>query len=382
MSGKGTLSATNLASAYHLGCDLYLHHVYHRSDIQNSQLNSPSELSKAQFERGNEWEAALFRWLDDENLLLRVGSGPLDGGEILEVIQFDERDHFFVTGLSFWPPKKALATKFSAAGTQPIYFGLAKPDLIEVTRNNDGSITWKVIDAKASTHMKVIFFFCPIGTLRLKYFCQTSHLVQIYFYTMCLSLLLSQPFRPSGATAVWLPPPGDFLSSPPSLHQLKAINFSLLSDSLDKFLFTRLPYILTLPREQVKWHFNPLCQTCHYEPKCRSRAVRERTLGSMPNISLDEANVLESLLAISRRESKSSSGKLTDIEDLHKLFEDKDKIDVLSRSFPSTLRKAKRILGLPNRSDRKRVASSAILEAARTQTVKVRVILSTVFVWF
>lgn len=158
MPGKGTLSATNLASAYHLGCDLYLHHVYHGSELQHNRLNFPSELSNAQFERGNEWEATLFRWLDDSGLLLKVLSAPLDPSEILEIIQLDDRDHFFIAGLSFWPPKEALTARFVAAGTQPVYFGLAKPDLIEIERGRNGSITWKVIDAKASTHMKVMFF--------------------------------------------------------------------------------------------------------------------------------------------------------------------------------------------------------------------------------
>lgn len=92
----------------------------------------------------------------------------------------------------------------------------------------------------------------------------------------------------------------------------------------------------------------------------------------MPNISLEEANVLQNLLVVSRGESGSRSRETTDIEDLHRLFEDKDKMGFIGRSLPSTLRKSKRILGLPNRSDNKHVVSSAMLEAARTRTVKVR----------
>lgn len=72
MHGKGTLSATNLATSHHLGCDLYLHHAYHGSDLAKGRLSLPSELSKAQFERGNDWESTLFTWLDEEGLLLTV----------------------------------------------------------------------------------------------------------------------------------------------------------------------------------------------------------------------------------------------------------------------------------------------------------------------
>lgn len=102
----------------------------------------------------------------------------------------------------------------------------------------------------------------------------------------------------------------------------------------------------------------------------------------MPNILLDDANVLAGLLSISRCEDRSRSKEISDIEDLHKLFEDKDRVESLSRSFPSTLRKSKRILGLLDRSDRKHTAYSAMLEAARTRTIKVRLLSSTVSAWF
>lgn len=156
MHGKESLSATNLATHHHLGCDLYLHHTYWGTDPAKTRLTIPSELSKAQFERGNEWESALFSWLDEEGLLLRVFSSALEASEIKDIIQFDERDHFFVAGLSFWPPKEALDAEFAKASTTPVHFGLAKPDLVEIVRDDDGNITWKVIDAKASQEMKVL----------------------------------------------------------------------------------------------------------------------------------------------------------------------------------------------------------------------------------
>ena|SRR5882762_800920 len=157
MRTNPTLSATNLASAHHLGCDLYLHHAYYGFETQRNRVSTPSELSKAQFARGNDWESTLFRWLDEEGLLLTVHSRALEADEIFEILQFEERDHFFVAGLSFWPPKDALAAEFLKAETQSVAFGLAKPDLVEFTRGQDGSITWKVIDAKASPAMKVLY---------------------------------------------------------------------------------------------------------------------------------------------------------------------------------------------------------------------------------
>ena len=151
------------------------------------------------------------------------------------------------------------------------------------------------------------------------------------------------------------------------------MDLHLLDDSLKEFLFRRLPAILALPREQVKWHFNPLCRTCSFEPECRSRSIREQTLGSLSNISLDDAAVLESLLVISRgRHGVRQKEVLPDIEELHTLFLDKPKIMDMELEFPTTLRKSKRILGIPNRQykDGKIIPSSAKIEAARSRTVK------------
>jgi len=195
--------------------------------------------------------------------------------------------------------------------------------------------------------------------------------------------MLSEPFRSSGEAAVWLPPPGGFLLFLPSLEQMRTVDLHLISDSLKAFLFHRLPKILALPRSEVSWHFNPLCRTCPFQPECRTRTIREETLGSMPNVSLDQAHLLDSLLVISRgKEIDSMPKKLTDIEDLHRLFADKTKLNALERAFPSTLRKSKRILGLPNRSNGRHISSSAKVEAARTNTIQVRAFLDCVLLVF
>jgi hypothetical protein len=185
--------------------------------------------------------------------------------------------------------------------------------------------------------------------------------------------MLHDPFHSLGKAAVWLPPPRGFLSYPPSQEQLRTVDLHLISDSLNAFLFHRLPKILELARDDVRWHFNPLCRTCPFKPECRTRAIREKTLGSMPNITLDQAQVLDGLLVISRgKENESRPRRITDIEDLHRLFADNTKLNVLERAFPSTFRKSKRILGIPNRNNGRHTSSSAIVEAARTNMIKVR----------
>jgi hypothetical protein len=176
---KGWLTATNLATHQHLRCDLYLHNVYHDRRQRNrhsltvdgnilnvgAKANASkytitakrpitSEFSKAQFDRGNEWEANLFQWLDKTGLLLTVSSGPLQGHDIWKIVDLDERLHFFVAGLEF-SPNHALREGFRKAGMGWVEFGMAKPDLLEIKRWEDRSFTWRVIDAKASKVVKV-----------------------------------------------------------------------------------------------------------------------------------------------------------------------------------------------------------------------------------
>jgi hypothetical protein len=149
---------------------------------------------------------------------------------------------------------------------------------------------------------------------------------------------------------------------------------SLFSSSLNDFLFRQLPRMLPSPYETVEWHYNPLCRSCPYDSGCRFRALRDGELGSMPNISLDEARVLKRLLVISHGDQysmKTTENRITDIEELHTLLADQSKLDNLERSFPSTTKRAKRILGLSARN-RDSSNSSVIVEAAKTNSIRVR----------
>ncbi|KAJ7287131.1 P-loop containing nucleoside triphosphate hydrolase protein [Mycena rebaudengoi] len=347
------LSATKLAVHHHLSCDLYLHNVYYGRN-KSSEGQDPSELSRANFERGIDWEqSCLFPFLDRENLLLTIPPTPVDAATLIAHIEADDRDHFFVAGTAWWPPAE-LKQRFLEVGcTDPVEFGLAKPDLLEITRSPRG-VTWKVVDAKASKSVK------------------TSHHVQIYFYTLCLSYLLPQPyFQPAGSAAIWLPPADgfDLESSLPSFDDLKSINISLLAPSLDDFLFRRLPKVLSLPRDSVDWHFNPLCRGCDFNASCKQRTIENGELGSMPNISLDEVRSIRTLLGISRGTAgrESAEPATTDIEDLHLLMANGDKLKEIEKSFPSTVKRVKRILAISTRASR----VSPALEAARTKEIKV-----------
>jgi len=158
MSRTSSLSATNLATYHHFSCDLYIHNVYHDGKAVGSGVRAsseePSELSKAQFQRGVDWEQTLLSWLDESGLLLTVPSTPMDPSYFIENLIMDDRPYFFVAGLVFWPPSQELNARYRSNGKTPVNFGLAKPDLLEVTKTPTGFI-WRVVDAKASSHVKV-----------------------------------------------------------------------------------------------------------------------------------------------------------------------------------------------------------------------------------
>jgi hypothetical protein len=156
-SHKKSLTATNLATHQHFNCDLYIHYTYHGvHSSHRGASGEPSELAKAHFERGLDWESNLYRWLDQEGLLLTLGSVIYTPRDIEFMLDLDDRDHFFVTGIAFEPPNATFAHTYNhiVPGLEPVKFGIAKPDLIEILRE-DGVCKWRVIDAKSSTSMKV-----------------------------------------------------------------------------------------------------------------------------------------------------------------------------------------------------------------------------------
>lgn len=203
---------------------------------------------------------------------------------------------------------------------------------------------------------------------------QTSHHVQLYFYTLCLNFLLPVPyFQSTGTAAIWLPPAMDSGSTSPSEDGLKHVNISLLVPSLDKFMFTQLPAIVSRPIQSVDWHYNPLCRSCPYDEECRRTTSTQGELGNIANVSTDDVWALKALLRLAHEAAPpSKQGKLTDIEDLHLLLEDNLSLESIQKSYPSVTKKARRILALPKKATQNIHANqSPKVEAARRGTIQV-----------
>jgi len=196
---------------------------------------------------------------------------------------------------------------------------------------------------------------------------QTSHHIQIYFYTLCLNYLFEHDsFHSAESAGVWLPPKDGFHHVSPSLEDIKSIAIPLLAPALDAFLFRALPKVISLHHDDVKWHYNPLCHGCRYEPDCKSRALEDGEIGSMPNISIDDARALKDLLRMSKDKPK----HLTDIEDLHGLVASPARLSKVAKSSPSLIKKARQVLALPKKT-RSEIMQSPMVESSRTKQVHV-----------
>lgn len=186
-------------------------------------------------------------------------------------------------------------------------------------------------------------------------------------------MLSRSPYQSTDTAGVWLPQGEDCETARPSINDIKTISISLLASALDALLFKELPKIIASPLEEVKWHYNPLCHGCRYEPECRTRAQGKGEIGSMPNISIDDARVLKDLLRLSRGPALPKSEKrLPDIEELHELFGDRAKVDYLAKSSPSVVKRARQILAIPKKvSMGQKSMRSPVIEASRTKEIQV-----------
>ena len=148
------VTATTFSSYYHYKCDLFLYDSYYGKSSKGSHTES-SALVKAKLKRGNNWESQLLMWLDKQNLLVQVMSDTLTATDLQNVIELDKRDHFFISGLCFYPPVDSFKLEYERRGTQMPQFSIAKPDLLEIRRSKDGLYCWQILDAKASMNVKV-----------------------------------------------------------------------------------------------------------------------------------------------------------------------------------------------------------------------------------
>lgn len=109
-----------------------------------------------------------------------------------------------------------------------------------------------------------------------------------------------------------------------------------------------------------------VCKGCPYFAGCSSKATQDGNIGVIPNISLDDVNVLTTMLGVARAENPLVP-YLPDLEDLEKVTSDSERMERLHVSHPSMLKRARRLLAI----SRKTGTGSPVIKAARSGTVQV-----------
>lgn len=99
--------------------------------------------------------------------------------------------------------------------------------------------------------------------------------------------------------------------------------------------------------------------------------MEEGALGSMSNVSIDEARSLRGLLSLYRDMKPRLEPPLSDIEDLSGLIQDRSAFARLSKSHPMTIKKAKRVLSLPVKERKDMLISSPMIDAALQTSIQV-----------
>jgi len=132
----------------------------------------------------------------------------------------------------------------------------------------------------------------------------------------------------------------------------------ILKPQMDTFLFSTLPKILSLPEEQIPWHYNALCDTCAWRDTCAKRAEDEKTLSMIPDLTIEEAGFLREVLDIA------GTHAMTEIEELDSLV--RGGLPLLEKAYPSTAKRFKGVLGVNQFP-----IISPVLEAVKTRTVQV-----------
>jgi hypothetical protein len=364
-STTNPLSPTRLAIYHQNHCDWYLHQSFHRlasgpaREVATAPSGDPSEvaapaITTAHFQRGIEWEARLFDHLERRGQLLRLPPQITTHEQIRHIIieSVSVKNICYISNVIFQSPsfEEELA-KFGSAPLPHRLFGIAKPDLIQVSRLETGEIAWEVIDAKSSTCIK------------------TSHHAQIGFYHLALEkLLASVKPRPGGHTlvpsefaSIWLSPPGD--GDNPDSPGPVPTPLSLLLPPLKTFFFKTLPTILSLLPHRVEWLLNPLCRGCEFEENCRATTKAERRLGGIPNLSISEAHFIREVVDIFKGQEKKT--ELGDLEDII----GGPRLTRINKSYANTGKKFQRLLDVRVVDGKPR---STLLEAATSGRAKVR----------
>lgn len=223
-----------------------------------------SPVTGAILEGGYAWEEDVVRNHLAGRVYTARGSGPLrdlahkadDTVRVLGELRPEEA----IYQATLVPPPAFLARY----GLDPeiIEFRACRPDLVQRVDDHPGAPRLRVLDVKASEHMKA------------------SHRIQVALYALMLRDVLA---------AAELDLPVDLETGGVWLYghaRPEAFPLSLITGVLETFLRERLPRILEAKVADVPWHMFFRCEWCDYYAHCREEANATHSVSLLPYLSV------------------------------------------------------------------------------------------------
>ncbi|KAJ3045110.1 hypothetical protein HDV00_011835 [Rhizophlyctis rosea] len=370
---KGYLTATDLGRYHVHFCQKFIWLAHDARKNGKRGGAETSQLTQARFDKGNKWETRLRDRLTADGLIAHAPGTLSSINDLASLMLNESRSHYIIVDVVLSPPD--FQDQFLAHESNPINFGIFKPDFIEIHAEESPddpahrTIHWRVIDAKASRRVKI------------------SHQVQVGFYHLCISTLLQGldasfssrlTFLEDEVGEVWIPEPGIIPTDVPVPNNIFPI--PLLRPMLETLLFRDLSRILSADLQSVRWHYNPLCAGCEYSTRCRSETISGQTISNIPHLSFGDHRFITQILAYCRQQNKSAIG--TDLEDLHMMVHPgmgsgTSRLEALASCMPATAERVGGLLKLQPKSETTSLADectfdeSPVLRAAFKNEVAV-----------
>jgi len=262
------LSPSRIARFFYHECERYLR--YHATPHERWKADGIPQISwdtspvtAAILKGGFNWETNIIKTKLRSKVRIAKGDGPIherahDIKQTLSILPELQ------SGESVYQPTLKAPSSFLARYNVPpdlCEFPPCRPDILQLLDNN-GVSKLRVIDVKASTHLKI------------------SHRIQVAMYALMLrdviqthNLDIKLDLNEGG---VWL-----YGLKEPEWFDLR---FSVLT--LEDFLSNRLIEILTAPIDQLPWHLFFRCEWCEFYPHCREEANSKKSISLIPYLSI------------------------------------------------------------------------------------------------
>ena len=290
------LSPSRIARYFYHECERYLR--YHATPRDRKKTDGvpdikwdTSPVRAAILEGGFTWEREIIEKRLKDRVRIAQGKGKVherayDISETLKVLPE------LRPGEAIYQPTLQVPDMFlERYGISPelCEFPPCRPDLVQLMPNI-GEPSLKVIDIKASTHLKI------------------SHRIQVATYALMLRDVgsangLKLPLD-LGSGGIWL-----YGGAEPEWFDMR---FSILT--IEEFFREKLKRILSVPVDELAWHLFFRCEWCEFFAHCKEEAESRRSISLIPYLSIGGRTYL-------REAPWDSAGSINTLDELERFLE-------------------------------------------------------------